>query len=122
VRAFSDDAGWGVYSDKTNFTTGTTTGVDGTESTLPTSTQLLQNYPNPFNPSTTIGYQLSTAGTVTLKVYDVIGRELESLVNAEQPAGRYSVVWNAGGRASGVYFIILKAGTASDVRRMMLVK
>jgi hypothetical protein len=122
VRAFSDDAGWGVYSDKTNFTTGTTSGVDGTESTLPTSTQLLQNYPNPFNPSTTIGYQLSTAGTVTLKVYDVIGRELESLVNAEQPAGRYSVVWNAGGRASGVYFIILKAGTASDVRRMMLVK
>jgi hypothetical protein len=52
----------------------------------------------------------------------VIGRELESLVNAEQPAGRYSVVWNAGGRASGVYFLILKAGTASDVRRMMLVK
>jgi hypothetical protein len=122
VRAYSDDAGWGVYSDKTNFTTGTTTGVDGTESTHPTSTQLLPNYPNPFNPSTTIGYQLSTAGTVTLKIYDVIGRELESLVNAEQPAGRYSVVWNAGGRASGVYFLILKAGTASDVRRMMLVK
>jgi hypothetical protein len=68
------------------------------------SYKLLQNYPNPFNPATTIKYQLSMTNFVTLKVYDILGRYVKTLVNEQQSAGTHSVIFNAGGLSSGVYF------------------
>lgn len=83
---------------------------------------LSQNYPNPFNPSTVIGYQLPAAGNVTLKVYDLLGREIASLVNEEKPAGEYEVEFNAGGLSSGVYFYRLKAGENVETKKMLLIR
>ncbi len=88
----------------------------------PTTFELAQNYPNPFNPATTINYQLPTNTLVTLKVYDVIGREVATLVNARQEAGRYTVNFNASTLASGVYFYRLQAGSFVETKKMMLVK
>ena len=80
---------------------------------LPTSYALGQNYPNPFNPTTTIQYDIPASGSqklVTLKVYDVIGREVATLVNETKVAGSYQVTFNASRIASGVYFYKLTAG------------
>ena len=98
------------------------TGVDERQEQIPYRFALEQNYPNPFNPSTIINYQLAMNSHVTLKVYDILGREVATLVNEEKPAGSYSVQWNAGGVASGVYFYKLEAGSFSATRRLMLIK
>ncbi|MFQ3599254.1 MAG: YCF48-related protein [Chloroherpetonaceae bacterium] len=83
---------------------------------------LEQNYPNPFNPSTVIRYQLSTASDVTLKIYDVLGREITTLVNQRQAAGQYSVVFNAQSLSSGTYFYRLTAGEFTSIKKMLFVK
>ncbi|MBC8042101.1 MAG: T9SS type A sorting domain-containing protein [Rhizobacter sp.] len=83
---------------------------------------LKQNYPNPFNPSTTIAYTLANAEQVSLKVYDVLGREVATLVNSKQSAGNYRLPFNASRLASGVYFYRLTAGAQSTVKKMMLLK
>jgi hypothetical protein len=84
---------------------------------------LYQNFPNPFNPATTINYQISKESYVTLKVYDAIGREVETLVNQNQKAGCYSVNFTPSIRLSGgVYFYKLKAGNISQVKKMILLK
>lgn len=88
----------------------------------PTTFELAQNYPNPFNPTTTINYQLPISALVTLKVYDVVGREVATLVNARQEAGRYDVNFNATSLSSGVYFYRLQAGSFVQTKKMMLVK
>lgn len=75
----------------------------------PAGFYLSQNYPNPFNPLTIINYQLAAKNFVTLKVYDVLGKEIETLVNEEKPAGTYELTWNAANFPSGVYFYQLKA-------------
>lgn len=75
----------------------------------PQSYVLAQNHPNPFNPSTSIGYRLAARDFVTLKVYDVLGMEVATLVNEEKPAGEYSVMWNAEDMPSGVYFYRMQA-------------
>ncbi len=92
------------------------------EAGMPRTFELGQNYPNPFNPSTVISYQLPVASEVSLKVYDVLGREVATLANGRQEAGRYSVSFNASGFASGVYFYRLQAGQFVQTRKMMLVK
>ncbi len=92
------------------------------EAGLPRTFELGQNYPNPFNPTTLISYQLPVASEVSLKVYDVLGREVATLVNGRQEAGRYSVSFNAASFASGVYFYRLQAGQFVQTRKMMLVK
>jgi peptidoglycan/xylan/chitin deacetylase (PgdA/CDA1 family) len=86
--------------------------------------KLYQNYPNPFNPSTTISYQLSKAGFVTLKVYDILGNEVSTLVNEEKPAGVYNVEFRMQNLelSSGVYFYQLKAGDYVDTKKMILMK
>jgi hypothetical protein len=89
---------------------------------LPKVFALEQNYPNPFNPSTVMSYQLPVASNVSLKVYDVLGREVATLVNGRQEAGRYSVSFNAASFASGVYFYRLQAGNFVQTKKMMLVK
>ncbi len=89
---------------------------------LPEKFELQQNYPNPFNPSTKIGYSLPKAGQVSLKVYDMVGREVANLVNGYQDAGKYNVQFNASKFSSGIYFYSLKAGNFTQVKKMMLVK
>ncbi|MEK9137571.1 MAG: T9SS type A sorting domain-containing protein, partial [Bacteroidota bacterium] len=88
----------------------------------PTEFRLEQNYPNPFNPSTTISYQLSTSTLVSLKVFDILGREITTLVNEVNTPGRYSVTWNAVNFSSGVYFCRFAAGGHTEIRTMVLIK
>jgi len=87
---------------------------------------LTQNYPNPFNPNTTIKYQIPENSFITLKVYDVLGNEIETLVNEEKPAGSYEVEFQSavGGRqlASGIYFFKLQAGNFIETKKMVLLK
>jgi ligand-binding sensor domain-containing protein len=83
---------------------------------------LSQNYPNPFNPSTTIKYSLPKQSYVTLKVYDILGREIEILVTEEKPAGVYEINWNASKLSSGVYFYQLKAGDYVSTKKMILLR
>jgi hypothetical protein len=80
----------------------------------PASYELFQNYPNPFNPTTTLSYQLSEASRVTLKVYDILGREVITLTDEQQDAGYYKKTFNASRLASGVYFSRLIATDASN--------
>ena len=81
-----------------------------------------QNYPNPFNPSTSIAYQMSKEEFVSIKVYDLVGREVATLVNEVKPAGSYSIQWNAAGMCSGVYFYKMQANSFSAMRKMLLLK
>ena len=81
-----------------------------------------QNYPNPFNPSTIISYNLPEKSLVTLKVYDVLGREIVTLVNEEKPAGKYRINFDSVGLKSGVYFYQLKAKNFSEKKKMILIR
>lgn len=83
---------------------------------------LSQNYPNPFNPSTSIKYAIEKPGMVSLKVYDVLGREIATLVNQEQTTGVYTVQFDASALSSGIYFYKLESGSFSQVNKMMLIK
>jgi hypothetical protein len=83
---------------------------------------LLHNYPNPFNLSTTIDYNVTEAGLVTLKVFDPMGREIKTLVNKRMAAGSYSIEWDASGLFPGTYICKLINGKRSVVRKMILLK
>jgi len=83
---------------------------------------LEQNYPNPFNPSTYIKFNLFKSGYVTLKVYDVLGNEVQNLLSENKPAGSYSVKFDGSSLASGVYYYKMESGKYSDTKRMILVK
>ncbi len=91
-------------------------------STRPAAYSLTQNYPNPFNPSTRINYTIPENGMVTLKVYDITGREMSVLVNEIQPAGKYSVAFNGATLASGIYLYTLKSGKYTATKKLMLLK
>ena len=88
----------------------------------PTKFSLEQNYPNPFNPVTSIKYVVGSLQNVTLKVYDILGNEIETLVNEEKPAGTYEVEFDGSGFPSGVYFYKLEAGNFIETRKMVLIK
>jgi len=100
---------------------GSVSDVEG-EEYLPFSFNLAQNYPNPFNPSTKIQYQVSSITQVALKVYDVLGNEVATLVNEEKSAGKYQVDFNGRELSSGVYFYQLKAGSFVETKKMLLLK
>jgi hypothetical protein len=87
-----------------------------------TKYELYQNYPNPFNPSTTINYSLPKSGLVTLKVYDILGREVKTLVNTYKAAGSYDVSFNASNLASGIYIYQLKSGNFVSTKKLVLLK
>jgi len=91
-------------------------------SAIPTQFSLDQNFPNPFNPSTTIRYSLPAAGKVQMKVYNVLGQEVNTLVNAQQQAGIYEVTFDASRLASGVYFYRISSDKFTQVKKMMLIK
>ncbi|OGU67880.1 MAG: hypothetical protein A2W30_02685 [Ignavibacteria bacterium RBG_16_36_9] len=92
------------------------------EQALPISYGLYQNYPNPFNPSTKIKYSIQQASQVQVKVFDVLGNEIETLVNEEKPTGTYELTWNAANLPSGVYFYQLKARDFINTKKMILMK
>ncbi len=100
----------------------TATSVSQTTNAIPSKFTLLQNYPNPFNPSTKISYQLPVAAHVTLKIYDVLGRELKTLVNQHENAGIHLVTFEATNLPSGVYFFRLEAGAYHDSKKLLLLK
>ncbi|MBZ0202734.1 MAG: T9SS type A sorting domain-containing protein, partial [Ignavibacteria bacterium] len=83
---------------------------------------LSQNYPNPFNPSTKIDFSLPNSSNVELKIFDVLGREVYTLLNEEFAAGNYSVDFNASELPSGMYFYKLTSGEFSEVKKMVLIK
>ncbi|HMQ70779.1 MAG TPA: T9SS type A sorting domain-containing protein, partial [Ignavibacteria bacterium] len=88
----------------------------------PSAYALSQNYPNPFNPSTTINFDLPTDGNVSLKLYDMSGKEVATLVNEVRAAGYYSVNFNASQLTSGVYFYSISADNFTATKKMLLVK
>jgi hypothetical protein len=83
---------------------------------------LMQNYPNPFNPNTTISYQLPKSGQVTIKVYDVLGNEVKTLINEYKTAGSYSVNFDAGKLSSGMYIYRITADGFTSAKKMLLIK
>jgi len=89
---------------------------------IPFEYKLSQNFPNPFNPSTRISYSLPVSKLVTLKIYNVLGKEVRTLVNSKQDAGNYEVVLNAADMSSGIYFYTITAGDFVETRRMVLLK
>ena len=88
----------------------------------PKEYNLAQNYPNPFNPTTTIRYSVPKNSLVTLKVYDILGNEVTTLVNEEKTIGTYEVQFDASGLASGIYFYQLKADNYSNTKKLILMK
>lgn len=98
-----------------------TASVERLSDARPSGYVLEQNYPNPFNPSTTIRYAIPQSAQVSLKVYDVLGREVATLVNVRQSAGVYVANFDAAALPSGMYFYRLQAGSFSETRKMMLI-
>ena len=96
-------------------------GVDD-ELNQPKKFQLSQNYPNPFNPTTNLQYAISSRQFITLKVYNLLGKEIATLVNEEKPAGEYKVEFIGNNLPSGIYFYELKAGNITQTKKMMLLK
>jgi hypothetical protein len=94
----------------------------GTMVSVPSEFFLAQNYPNPFNPETTFNYGLPEAATVTLALYDVLGRQIALIFEGKQDAGYHSVKWNASGLSSGVYFYRLEAGSNVAMKKCILMK
>lgn len=92
------------------------------DNTVPANFSLNQNYPNPFNPATTINFSLSSRSNVSLKVYDIIGREVATLVNGVKEVGTHTVNFDGANLASGMYFYTLTAGNFTATKKMMLVK
>jgi hypothetical protein len=81
-----------------------------------------QNYPNPFNPTTTINYSITSKGNVSLKVYDMLGKEVAVIVNEVKEAGNYSVTFNASELPSGIYFYNLTSGNFIQSKKLILLK
>jgi len=119
VRAYNS-AGWGAYSEARKQTVNITDVAN--ERSLPTEFALDQNYPNPFNPSTVINYQIPVNSWVTLKVYNMLGQEVTTLVDGIQEVGYKSVEFYSSTLPSGIYTYRLQAGTFIDVKKMLLLK
>ncbi len=102
---------------------GLTTDVEGkSDEEIPTEFLLSQNYPNPFNPSTTVQYAIPVNEKVTIKVFDILGREVTTLVNEVKSAGTYSVKFDASNLSSGIYFYTINAGSFTATKKLMLLK
>ncbi len=118
---------WGTFQNNIRRTGnqsdgGQSIGVQKIAEKIPDGFELNQNYPNPFNPTTNIKYQIANSSFVTLKIYDILGRLVETLVNEKQSVGVYSVDFDGTNLGSGVYFYKIIAGEFVEVRKMMLIK
>ncbi|MEJ2536793.1 MAG: T9SS type A sorting domain-containing protein, partial [Calditrichia bacterium] len=96
--------------------------VQGRDMEVIQSIHLYQNYPNPFNPVTTIEFQIPNTDLVFLKIHDILGQEIETLIDQPLPAGWHQLHWDASNIPSGVYFYQLTAGNHQAVRKMLLIK
>ena len=114
--------GASLYSETGYFISPNFTLVKQSEYTMPRKYSLSQNYPNPFNPSTIISYSVPKSSMVSIKVYDALGREIETLVNEQKSPGNYKIIFNAGKLASGVYFYQLRSSDYSSIKKMLLLK
>ncbi len=91
-------------------------------SEAPREFRLEQNFPNPFNPTTSIGFTVRQPGHVSIKIFDLLGREQTSLVDQVLPAGAFTVTWDATAAASGIYFYRIVAGEFVQTKRMVLMR
>jgi len=98
------------------------TDIEDQSNAIPSQYVLKQNYPNPFNPSTKIKYSVPQSSNVIIKVFDILGNEIETLVNEEKPVGTYEITWYAANLPSGVYFYTINAGSFIETRKMILIK
>jgi hypothetical protein len=116
--------GESLWSSETfGFFIGYTTSVDEEQGANPSVFELFQNYPNPFNPTTTIRYQISQSGHVEIRIYGIDGKIIQKLVNKHLPSGKYSVIWDASGTTSGIYFYqLIHNRDIKDTKRLILVK
>jgi hypothetical protein len=101
--------------------------VDDESNSAPDSYSLQQNYPNPFNPSTTIRYSIVNPDNVSIKIYDILGREIKTLVNEVKTAGTYSSIWNGDNNfgnkvSSGICLYRIEAGLFVETKKMILLK
>jgi hypothetical protein len=101
---------------------GNLVGIDDDEIIKSLTYNVSQNYPNPFNPTTRISYSIAEAGFVTLKIFDILGREVSTLVNEEKGAGMYDVIFNASDLTTGVYIYTLQVNGYSQSRKMILLR
>lgn len=111
-----------IFNENTTLAKKSFNKVNFTGSEIPTTYDLAQNYPNPFNPGTTIRYQIPQDGIVTLRIYDILGAEVATLVNEEKVAGKYEVNFNASSFASGVYIYKIQSGEFVSSKKMLLIK
>ena len=103
----------------------TTIGITQLGTEIPAEYSLKQNYPNPFNPSTVINFSLPKSGNVKIKVYDMLGKEVASLINEFKTAGNYQVDFNEkdyGALSSGIYYYRIESNEFTEIRKMMLLK
>jgi len=114
--------GWTVDKWRYNGTLPVITGVEEIRGVEPESYKLQQNYPNPFNPATSIEFAILKSGHVTLKVYDLLGKEVTTLVDEEKTAGNYRVTFSAQELASGTYLYTLRSGGYTEIKRMVVLK
>ncbi|MFO7446718.1 MAG: T9SS type A sorting domain-containing protein [Ignavibacteriaceae bacterium] len=112
----------GMYNWIKNFSKEIQTDVNTGEGILPSELILNNNYPNPFNPETIISYHIPSSGFVQLKIYDLLGRELETLVSKEQNAGYYEIKFNADNLTSGIYVYTLSVGSYQITKKMVLLR
>jgi photosystem II stability/assembly factor-like uncharacterized protein len=116
--------GWltGDYGFIGHTTNGGETSVEETNNSISTGYSLSQNYPNPFNPSTNISFSLLSKSSVSLKIFDLLGREVATVISDNLSAGNHTQQWNANGMPSGVYFYHLQAGSFSETKKLVLLR
>lgn len=128
VRSKTEGDKYSNYSGVAKFKTGSgITAIEEESAVIPTDFKVEQNYPNPFNPSTTIKYALPMEALVTVRIYNMLGQEIKTLVNNNKPAGSYSVMWNGDDNfgnkvSSGAYIYTVKAGEYFTNKKMLLIK
>jgi hypothetical protein len=117
-----NNGGQSAWSSMYNFCTINSIGINQISIEIPTEYKLYNNYPNPFNPLTNIKYQITNNKFTSLKVYDVLGKEVETLVNERQSPGTYEVRFDGSNMPSGIYFYTLRSGDFTDTKRMLMIK
>jgi hypothetical protein len=121
---YSVQAGWcGTQTGQIyHYTSSDPVGIQNINNQVPNNYSLSQNYPNPFNPTTTINFSIPNSSNVSLKIYDILGNQVMTVVNEFKQAGNYSVNFDASRLSSGVYFYTITAGSFKDTKKMMLTK
>jgi hypothetical protein len=121
ITAMAYPTAWTITQDTTCIRLDSLVGVPGNNE-LPTVFKLYNNYPNPFNPATTIKYDVPRGSNISITIYDVLGKEVDKLVNGFIQPGRYEVLWDARNYASGTYFYRFESESYVNVKKMVLVK